>query len=367
MQERRVQDPVARGVASVESGVKVCLEHISPMTLAHLVFFDDGSDQSHPIVAEIGEAREANPLHLELPCSRFAIPGVCGIAYDALELGQVHRPVMVPRSFGRGYHAGMTGPLTITTWNVNSIRSRLDHVLTYLADHEPSVLCLQETKVEDALFPRVPFMELGYKVTIHGSKSLAGVATLTKSKPTEVHKGFRDGPADRHCRILNTVVNGVRIYNLYCPNGTEVGSDAYQYKLAWFKRLRTELDATVLPTDPLIICGDFNVALDERDLWDASQFEGRLLYTDEERQALANLIDFGLTDCFRQGQPEGGHFTWFDYRTNGLQLNEGMRIDHVYATASLAARCERVEHDLGPRRWESPSDHVPVTADFSAP
>ena len=256
-------------------------------------------------------------------------------------------------------------PLTITTWNVNSIRARLDHVLTYLADHEPDILCLQETKVEDRLFPRVPFMELGYQVSIHGGKALCGVATMTKEKPEEVIEGFSEGEPDKQPRILNVRAHGVRVYNLYCPNGTELGSEAYDYKLDWFRQLRAELDARYDAADPIVIVGDFNVAPDDRDLWDPAGHEGRLLVSDAERQALTNLRDFGLQDCFRKHVAEGGQYTWYDYRTNGFTRGEGMRIDHVYATAPLYERCTSVVHDAEPRGWESPSDHVPVTATFA--
>lgn len=254
--------------------------------------------------------------------------------------------------------------VTITTWNVNSIRARLDHVCTYLADHEPDVMCLQETKVEDALFPRVPFMELGYTVHNHGSKALCGVATLTKQASSEAHLGFREGDPDMHARVLSVVVDGVRIYNVYCPNGTEVGSKAYQYKLEWFRRLRRELDACCRPDEPIVLVGDFNVAPDGRDVWDPEYFEGRLLFTPEEKAALAELVDFGFTDCFRALHAEGGHYTWFDYRTGGFGRNQGMRIDHVYATTPMAERCRSVTADPEPRGWESPSDHLPVTGVF---
>jgi len=255
-------------------------------------------------------------------------------------------------------------PLSIMTWNVNSIRARLDHVLTYLYDNAPDVVCLQETKVEDALFPRVPFMELGYTVHLHGGRALAGVATLTKTKPDEVRAGFATGEADRHPRILVVRVQGVRIYNLYVPNGTELGTDAFEYKLQWLRRLRAELDQTCSPSEPLVIVGDFNIAPDGRDVFDPERFVGRLLFTDEEHAALRNLLEFGLEDCFRRHVSEGGHYTWYDYRTNGFELNEGLRIDHVYATAPMAARCLEVVHDRKPRSWEVPSDHVPVIARF---
>jgi len=260
----------------------------------------------------------------------------------------------------------MSAPLSIMSWNVNSIRARLDHVLTYLYDHEPDVVCLQETKVQDKLFPRVPFMELGYQVTLHGGKMQAGVATLTKRKPDAVQAGFAEGETDRHPRVLAVTLGDLRIYNLYVPNGTELGSDAYRYKLAWLRRLREELDATWSAEQPLVIVGDFNIAPDGRDVYDEERFVGRLLYTDEEHDALRNLLDFGLEDCFRLHVEEGGHYTWYDYRTNGFERNEGLRIDHVYATAPMAKCCAEVRHDPKPRGWEVPSDHVPVVARFES-
>ncbi|MCA9708712.1 MAG: exodeoxyribonuclease III [Myxococcales bacterium] len=258
----------------------------------------------------------------------------------------------------------MSVPLSITSWNVNSIRTRLDHVLTYLSDHEPDVVCLQETKVEDKLFPRVPFMELGYQITLHGGKALAGVATLTKQRPDAVQRGFAQGEPDRHPRVLAVTLGELRIYNLYVPNGTELGSDAFDYKLAWLRRLRAELDATWSADRPLVIVGDFNIAPDGRDVYDEAHFQGRLLFTDEEHAALDELRAFGLEDCFRLHEAEGGHYSWYDYRTNGYERNEGLRIDHVYATAPMAKRCAEVVHDRKPRGWDVPSDHVPVTARF---
>lgn len=258
----------------------------------------------------------------------------------------------------------MGNALSITTWNVNSIRARVDHVSEYLAEHEPDIVCLQETKVEDALFPRVPFLELGYEVTIHGGRALCGVATLTKGKPQEVNAGFLHGPDDKHPRILNVVVGGVRVYNLYVPNGTSLGSDAFAYKLAWLERLREELMAHYTPDQDIVVVGDFNIALEDRDVHDPEQLRGQMLFTDDERSRLRALLDFGLTDCFRKHQPAGGHFTWFDYRTQGFERNEGFRIDHVYATPSMAERCIEVVHDPKPRGWDVPSDHLPVTARF---
>ena len=255
--------------------------------------------------------------------------------------------------------------LVLATWNVNSIRSRLDHVLTWLVDHEPDVLCMQETKVEDALFPRAPFLELGYELRIHGGRALAGVATASKRKPDACWLGFRDGESDRQARVLEVVVDGVRIYNLYAPNGTQVGSEAFAYKLQWYARLRAQLDALHRPDENVVVVGDFNVAPDARDVYDPAAFRGRLQFTEDEHRAFAELCGFGLSDCFRKDVPEGGHFSWFDYRTGGFAKNEGMRIDLVLATAPMLARCTEVRIDHAPRKWDGPSDHVPVVATFA--
>ena len=262
--------------------------------------------------------------------------------------------------------------LVVATWNVNSIRSRLDHVLTWLADHEPDVLCMQETKVEDELFPRAPFLELGYQLSIHGGRALAGVATATKAKPSACWLGFREGKADKQARVLEVVVDDVRIFNLYAPNGTQVGSEAYRYKLEWYARLRAQLGAQHRPDESILVVGDFNVAPDARDVYDLEYFRGRLQFTEPEHRALAELCDFsghagvgdGLHDCFRKHVADGGHYTWFDYRTGGFAKNEGMRIDLVLATAPMLARNSSTRIDHTPRKWDGPSDHVPVVATF---
>jgi exodeoxyribonuclease III len=254
---------------------------------------------------------------------------------------------------------------SLMTWNVNSVRARLDNVLAYLDDQQPDVVCLQETKVEDSLFPRVPFMELGYQVALHGTKGYAGVATLTKgSKPAQIQLGFADAPADKHPRILACSYQGVRIYNLYVPNGTALGSDAFTYKLEWLARLRAELDAKFSPDDPVILCGDFNIARDARDVWSVEAMAGGTHFTEVEHQALDALEGFGLRDCFRKFDQEPGRFTWFDYRDAAFERGHGLRIDYVYATAPVWERCTSVVHDQEPRTWDTPSDHLPVTAVF---
>ncbi|PRP96184.1 exodeoxyribonuclease III [Enhygromyxa salina] len=260
----------------------------------------------------------------------------------------------------------MSAPFSLMTWNVNSIRARLDNVLTYLDEHQPDVACLQETKVEDQLFPRVPFMELGYQVALNGTKGYAGVATLTKrAKPEDVQLGFAEGKPDKHRRILACTFAGVRIYNLYVPNGTALGTDAFTYKLEWLERLRVELATRFSAGDSVILCGDFNVARDERDVWSVEAMAGCTHFTPEEHAALDGFEQLGLRDCFRKHDQAAGRFTWFDYRDGCWEKKHGLRIDYVYASAPMYERCAEVVHDWEPREWDTPSDHVPVTAKFS--
>jgi exodeoxyribonuclease-3 len=263
----------------------------------------------------------------------------------------------------------MSDAFTLVTWNVNSIRARLDNVLTYLDEVDPDVVCLQETKVEDRLFPRVPFMEMGYSVHLNGEGGYAGVAVMTKGEASEVHRGFRHGPADKHPRILSLSVSGVRIYCLYVPNGggtPDRAAEPFAYKLDWYARLRAELDALHTPDESVLLCGDFNIAPDERDVWSVEAMEGGTHFTPDEHAALSGLLDFGLRDCFRKHRDDGGDFTWFDYRAASWERGHGLRIDHVYATTPLWERNEWVRHDREPRGWDTPSDHLPVVASFAA-
>jgi exodeoxyribonuclease-3 len=261
----------------------------------------------------------------------------------------------------------MNRPFTLMTWNVNGIRARLDDVLAYLAEKNPDIACLQETKCEDRQFPRFAFQELGYTVHVHGAKGYAGVATLAKVKPTEVVMGFRAGDADSHCRIINAEVDGLRVYNLYVPNGQALGTEAFAYKLAWLARLRAELAAHCTPETPLVLCGDFNIAPDARDVVDPKALAGCTHFSPEEHAALRSLLEFGLSDCFRKHNDQPAQYTWWDYRGGDFARNRGMRIDHIYATAPIYARCESVVHDRTPRTWDAPSDHIPVIATFRGP
>ena len=256
--------------------------------------------------------------------------------------------------------------MRITTWNVNSIKVRADQVLAWSARHAPDVLCLQEIKTEDGGFPAARFAEAGWaSAAVAGQKTYNGVAILAKAPLTDVVVGFHDAAEeDPQRRLLRATVNGVRVVNCYCPNGEEVGSDKYAYKLRWYARLRAALDSQEDAKKPLVLVGDMNVAPEPIDVHKPERWEGKVLFSQPEREALAALCAFGLSDCLRKHHKDGGIFSWWDYRLNAWQRNWGLRIDHVLATAPLAERCRSCEVDKEPRAGERPSDHVPVYADF---
>ena len=256
--------------------------------------------------------------------------------------------------------------MRIATWNVNSIRVREEAVAAWLAKWAPDVLCLQEIKVEAPAFPAARFEALGYRCAVSGQKTYNGVAILSKAEPTNVVPGFADGAEeDPQRRLLRATVGGVRVVDAYCPNGEEVGSDKYAYKLAWFRRLRDALAKQEDAKAPLVIVGDFNVAPAPIDVHAPDRWVGKVLFSEPERQALGDLCAWGLTDCLRKKHPETPKlFTWWDYRLQAFPRGWGLRIDHVLATAPLAARLKDVQIDVEPRKSERPSDHAPVFADF---
>lgn len=253
--------------------------------------------------------------------------------------------------------------MQIATWNVNSIRSRMSHVTQWLQDNPVDVLCLQETKVVDADFPLQPLEALGYQVYFSGQKSYNGVAILSRELLTSHSAGFAPilGKADldEQKRVITGIVNGVRIVNLYVPNGSSVGSDKYEYKLRWLERLKEYLQ-TLLPA-PMVICGDFNIALEDRDIYkQPAKLENLIMASPQERQALQEIIQLGLADVFRKFTADGGHFSWWDYRTGAFRHNRGWRIDHHYATSELYRQATSCIIDTTPRKLEKPSDHAPV-------
>ena len=258
-------------------------------------------------------------------------------------------------------------PVVLATWNVNSIRMRLPRLLAWLERRRPDVVCLQETKVEDADFPLAELAALGYQALLNGQRAYNGVAILSQAPPADSLRAWPDGVEDPQRRLLGATIEGVRVLNVYAPNGGEVGSDKYTYKLEWYRRLRAFLDQAVDPAAPVVLCGDLNVAPEDRDVWDPDQWRGQTLCTEPERAAFRSLTAWGFQDALRLHQPEtGGLYTWWDYRAGAFHRGWGLRIDHVLLTAPLAARSAAVEIDRAERKGAKPSDHAPVVLTLGA-
>ena len=250
---------------------------------------------------------------------------------------------------------------TIATWNVNSIRARSEHLTRWLSQTSPDVVGIQETKVQDPDFPSAELTALGYHVLFSGQKSYNGVAVLSK-QPATLLASALPGFDDPQRRVLAAKVAGITLVNLYVPNGSAVGSEKYGYKLAWLDALGDWVANLIASGEPLVLVGDFNIAPDDRDVHDPAAWRGKILCSDDERQRLQRLIDLGLCDVFRRFDQPAQAFSWWDYRAGGFRRNEGLRIDLILASATLAARCEACDIDVEPRRWEKPSDHAPVVA-----
>jgi len=255
--------------------------------------------------------------------------------------------------------------MKITTWNVNGLRARLTHVIDFLREVEPDVLCLQETKVQDDLFPVEALEDEGYDVCWFGQKGYNGVAILANRELEDVVKGFADDPEDAERRVLGATVGGVSVLDLYVVNGQDVGTDKYEYKLDWMRRLRAFLDARYAASTPLVVVGDFNVTFDDRDVHDPQWWKDRILCSDRERQAMRNVMAFGLDDALRLHHQQAGIYTWWHYRAGAALADDGLRIDFVLTTAPMTERCRDVIVHKDERLKKSPSDHVPVTAVFA--
>lgn len=250
--------------------------------------------------------------------------------------------------------------MRIASWNVNSIRARENRVLNWLDQHQPDVLCLQELKCLEEEFPFDGFDQLGYEVSLVGQRTYNGVAIASLGGQEEVELGA-PWPEDVQARGVSAVVDGVRVLSVYVPNGQAVESEAWAYKLAWLERLRDWLDATASPDEPLVICGDFNIAPDDRDVWDPDAWREQNLCSTPERERLRALLDWGLTDALRATTDAPGLYTWWDFLTDGFLYGRGLRIDLHLITQPLVERLEAVEIDTEERAGEGPSDHAPVT------
>jgi len=256
--------------------------------------------------------------------------------------------------------------MKIVTWNVNSIRTRLEQVINWLNENPVDVLCLQETKVVDADFPRSPFTELGYNIYISGQKAYNGVALISRQPLTDVSAGFTtilpqlEPEWDEQKRVITGVIDGIRIVNLYVPNGSAVGSEKYEYKLRWLTVLRKYLQFLLASHSAICICGDFNIALESIDIHDKVNADNHVMATQAERQGLRDVLELGFADAFRKFTTEGGHYSWWDYRTAAFRRNLGWRIDHHYLTPELYERAKSCIIDVAPRKLTQPSDHAPV-------
>ena len=251
--------------------------------------------------------------------------------------------------------------MKIATYNVNSIRMRQDRVIAWLDAHRPDVLCLQETKVPDDLFPREPFEAQGYHLALSGQKGYNGVAILSRAPLAGVLRGLDDGEDEAEARLIAADVDGVRVVNAYVPNGQAPGTEKYDRKLRWMARMATYVRAAAA-RGPLVVVGDFNVAPEDRDVHDPSLWEGQIHCSEPERAALRSIVDAGLVDGFRQLRPEPGLYTWWDYRQLSFPKNKGLRIDHVLVNPAVAGRLREASIDRDARKGKQPSDHAPVVA-----
>ena len=263
--------------------------------------------------------------------------------------------------------------MQIASWNVNSVRTRLDHVLNWLEHTETDLLALQETKVDDPQFPMEPFLKRGYQVQIHGQKAYNGVALISRTPLDDVRMGFcaelvDDADAKElgaQKRVISALIDGIRVVNLYVPNGSSLRSDKYDYKLAWLSCLERYLRAIQTRDEPLCVVGDFNIGLEARDLPDPDRLSGGIMASDRERDALRAALGPDLQDAFRLFEPNSGHWSWWDYRSGAWDRDRGWRIDHIYLNETLRELARSCAIDKQERGRIQPSDHAPVVVDLA--
>ncbi|HEX6844605.1 MAG TPA: exodeoxyribonuclease III [Actinomycetota bacterium] len=260
--------------------------------------------------------------------------------------------------------------MRLVTWNVNSVRQRLPRLLALLDRHEPDVVCLQETKVEDAAFPLLEIQAAGYEAATLGQRAYNGVAILSRAGLADVREGFAGDPVPEQSRVVSALVGGTRVVCVYVVNGKAVGDPAYDTKLAWLDALRAWLDDAFDPADPLVISGDYNIAPDDRDVWDAELWRGKNLASEPERERFRAMLDWGLTDLGRAAAGDvAGPFTFWDYTAGAFHRGWGLRIDLALATTPLAERLASVAVDRDERKPTfgegKPSDHAPLVVDLA--
>ncbi|MFM9970219.1 MAG: exodeoxyribonuclease III [Burkholderiales bacterium] len=255
--------------------------------------------------------------------------------------------------------------MRLATWNVNSLKVRLPHLLDWLAKQQPDVLCIQETKTEDAKFPRAEIEATGYKVAFFGQKTYNGVAIVSREEPAAVQLGI-PGFDDEQKRVIAATILGTRIVCAYVPNGQAVDSDKYQYKLRWLAAFEAWLAKEISAHPGLAVLGDYNIAPADEDVHDPAAWKDQVLCTVPERAAFQRLLGLGFKDSFRLFPQAEKSFSWWDYRMMAFRRKMGVRIDHILLSTSLATRCTACVIDVEPRKLERPSDHAPVFADISS-
>jgi exodeoxyribonuclease-3 len=253
--------------------------------------------------------------------------------------------------------------MKLATWNVNSLKVRLPHVLEFLTEHKPDALCLQETKSEDANFPAADMAAAGYQVIFAGQKTYNGVAILSRALAQDVTLGIPDYD-DPQKRVLAATVDGVRVVCVYVPNGESVESEKYQYKLNWLTRLNAWVKQDLATHSKLALLGDYNIAPEDRDVYDPNIWQGKVLFSEPEKTAFRDLLALGLQDSFRMFEQTDRSYSWWDYRMNGFKRNLGLRIDHILLSPELAKSCKSCAIDKTMRAKERPSDHAPVIAEI---
>jgi exodeoxyribonuclease-3 len=255
--------------------------------------------------------------------------------------------------------------MKIATWNVNSLKVRLPHLLDWLAQASPDVVCLQETKLTDEAFPVAAIESAGYRVVFSGQKTYNGVAIVSRADASDIQAGI-PGFVDEQKRVLAATVGDTRVICLYIPNGQSLESDKYQYKLAWLDALRAWLRAELAAHPRLAVLGDFNIAPEDRDVHDPAAWSGQVLCSEPERAHFQGMLGLGLQDAFRLFEQAEQSYSWWDYRQAAFRRNLGLRIDHILVSPALASDCVACLIDKAPRKLERPSDHTPVLAEFRA-
>jgi exodeoxyribonuclease-3 len=254
--------------------------------------------------------------------------------------------------------------MKIATWNVNSLKVRLPHVLDWLARQQPDALCVQETKLEDAKFPADELRAAGYHAAFSGQKTYNGVAILARAPLADVLPGI-PGFADEQKRVVAATIGNTRLVCAYFPNGQSPDSDKFQYKLKWIAALTEWLRGEFARHPRLALLGDYNIAPEDRDVHDPKAWEGQNLVSEPERAAMRGLVGLGMQDAFRLFEQAPGSYTWWDYRMQAFRRKMGLRIDHILLSPDLAKRCTACHVDIEPRKLERPSDHAPVIAEIS--